>query len=235
MGIHAASDTYRHSSANGSSKGTWDWYAETLTGCSVQQSPNHTANNHSGTISHISSHTILDNLPSPWIKAEEYYYWENGYLNTADFQELLRVGSTGGNSYDEARMVAHLRDLPGGGKAFYTSLGHSRSNFQAGTMFIELMSGALNYLLNDSPFGIIFPASPPTPEELGIQINLTGNILYVKVPEEMPRYDIEVLSLIGNKVKIGSDMDMGWNADGIYFVRVKFHNGVHVLKKVVKR
>ena len=39
LGIHAASDTYRHSTANGSSTGTWDWYAE-MAGASVQEGPN---------------------------------------------------------------------------------------------------------------------------------------------------------------------------------------------------
>lgn len=235
LGIHAASDTYRHSTANGSGTGTWDWYAETVAGCSVQQNPNHTSSNHSGTMSHISSHSILDNLPSPWIKVDEYYYWEDGYINTTAFQELLRVGSTGPRTHDAPRMVAHLRGLPGGGKAFYTSLGHSRSNFQTGTMFIELIQGAVDHILNDKPFGIIFPDSPPTPEELGIEIYLANNILYVHVPSEMPAYDIEVSSLIGNKVRIGADRDMGWNPDGIYFVRVKFYNGVQVVKKVIKK
>src|SRR5690349_19744876 len=28
IGIHAASDTYRHSTANGTNTGAWDWYAE---------------------------------------------------------------------------------------------------------------------------------------------------------------------------------------------------------------
>ena len=35
LGIHAASDTYRHSTANGGNTGTWDFYAE-LVGASVQ-------------------------------------------------------------------------------------------------------------------------------------------------------------------------------------------------------
>ena len=52
LGIHAASDTYRHSTANGGSKGTWDWYAENVAGATVQQSPNHTSSSHVDTIYH---------------------------------------------------------------------------------------------------------------------------------------------------------------------------------------
>ena len=53
IGIHAASDTYRHSSANGGSTGTWDWYAENVAGCSVQQSPNHTSQNHNNNMTSL--------------------------------------------------------------------------------------------------------------------------------------------------------------------------------------
>jgi len=147
LGIHSASDTYRHSSSNGGNKGSWDWYAETLAGCSVQQGPNHTSQNYNANIRLIPSNTALDdNIPNPWNKNEEWYYWENGYLSPA-FTTLLEVERTGNNSYDAARMVAHFRELPGGGKAFYTSLGHSGQNFTDDKTFRQLMSNALSWVL----------------------------------------------------------------------------------------
>jgi len=127
MGIHAATDTYRHSSANGNRTGTWDWYAETLGG-SVQQSPNHTSSNHVDDITVINAHPSVVNISFPWNKEEEYYYWENGYIN-ADINEILRVDQTGNNSYDAARPVAWSRTSTGGAKVFYTSLGHKTGNF----------------------------------------------------------------------------------------------------------
>lgn len=143
IGIHAAADTYRHSSANGNSTGTWDWYAETVCGCSVQQNPNHTSANHNNDNTHsLPGHPVLDSLPDPWNKTEEYYYWENGYL-APSFLEALQVGQTGNQSYDEPRMTATLRDLPGGGRAFYTSLGHSTSNFTSDQNFIRLLENAV--------------------------------------------------------------------------------------------
>lgn len=235
VGIHAASDTYRHSSANGSSTGSWDWYAENLTGCSVQQSPNHTSQNHIDTIFHMVSHTILDNLPNPWIKTEEYYYWENGYVNQQDFQEILRVGRTGNQSYDSPRMVAQIRDLPGGGKAFYTSLGHARSNFQQGTMFIELIRGALDYILNDEPFGIFQKPDIPSAESLGLEIYLSDNILHIEVPDSLPGYRIDVFNVIGQRLELGPDRSMYLKEGGLYIVKLTFQNGVQVHQKIVKR
>ncbi len=133
VGIHAASDTYRHSTANGTKTGTWDWYAETLGG-SVQEAPNHTAANHSGTMDHIGNHPTTRSTPNPWNKVEEYYYWENGYLNP-NINSVLQVKSTGSNSYDAARPMSWFQNLVGGGRSFYTALGHANSNFISDTAF----------------------------------------------------------------------------------------------------
>lgn len=146
LGIHAASDTYRHSTANGNRKGKWDWYAETVCGASVQQNPNHTANNYPGVMTFVQTSTVLDNLiPDPWNKPEEYYYWQDGYLSP-DFTTILEVSQTGPQVYDVARMTAQIRDLPGGGRAFYTSLGHSASNFNLNTDFGQLMENAILWI-----------------------------------------------------------------------------------------
>ena len=156
LGIHAASDTYRHSSANGSARGTWDWYAETVSGASVQNSPNHTANNYQGSMTFEETNTIFSRmLSNPWNKPEEYYYWQNGYLSP-DFTTLLKVGQTGNNSYDAERMTAHYRELPGGGKAFYTSLGHNRSDFDENTDFGQFMKNAVEWITSGSSTSIDF-------------------------------------------------------------------------------
>jgi len=145
VGIHAASDTYRHSSANGNRTGTWDWYAENVAGCSVQESPNHTSSNHNNDMTHqLAGHPTLGGLPSPWNKTEEYYYWQNGYLNNS-FTEILRVNRTGGASYDGARMTTHIKSLSWGGRAFYTSLGHAQSNFSNDQNFKNLLTNAVNW------------------------------------------------------------------------------------------
>lgn len=169
IGIHAASDTYRHSSANGGKTGTWDYFAE-LIGASVQNSPNHTSSSKIGTI-HIWSTIYSSGLPYLWIKEEEFYYWENGYL-APGFTEIAQVQSTGSNSYDAPRMVAHYRDLPGGGKSFYTSLGHKSSNFSHFDdpqkdfyFFGVLILNALEATVPAPVFGI-FETEPETEPQL---------------------------------------------------------------------
>lgn len=146
LGIHAASDTYRHSSANGGNTGQWDWYAETLGG-SVQTSPNHTSQNHVDTIFRIEDHPSVSEITFPWVKEEEYYYWENGYINTNNIS-ILEVGQTGDQSYDRQRPVAWYREKPGGAKIFYTSLGHKRGNFTGDFPdFEQLIQDAMIWLL----------------------------------------------------------------------------------------
>lgn len=153
LGIHAASDTYRHSTANGGAKGTWDWYAENVSGATVQQYPNHTKSSHVDTIYHeIPEISILANLPNPWIKQEEYYYWENGYL-APGFDDILKVGDTGNNSYDDPRTVARCKDLPGGGRTFYTSLGHDKLNFTSNPNFYQLIEDAMLWVLQANQNG----------------------------------------------------------------------------------
>ena len=164
LGIHAASDTYRHSTANGSKKGAWDFYPEMMGG-SVQNSPNHTVNNYNGTMDTIGNHASCSHVPDPWNKSEEYYYWENGYL-APDIVEVLRVRSTGNNSYDAPRPMSWYRFLDGGGVAFYTALGHFAFNFDTATTFSDHVRDAALWILTNP--------NQPEPE--------TDKILYDLIP-----------------------------------------------------
>ncbi len=153
LGIHAASDTYRHSTANGNNTGTWDFYAE-LIGASVQEAPNHVNGTPEYSMSHIGVHASTANLPEPWVKNEEYYYWENGYYGP-DNMEVLRVEETVGpngqvNSYDAPRPMSWHRSLPNGSRVFYTALGHAQSNFTSDLLFRAHIRDALVWLLEGS-------------------------------------------------------------------------------------
>ena len=146
---HAASDGYGHSTAstvNGGGKGEWDWYAENVTGCSVRNSPNHTANNFAATVTVQNQNSELTNeISFPWDDNEEWYYWEGGYIN-ADFTELLRVSDTGSNSYDDPRMTVHYWERPDSGISFYTSMGHAKSKYED-EEFVALMQNAFKFML----------------------------------------------------------------------------------------
>ena len=146
---HAASDAYGHSTAtsvSGNGKGVWDWYAENVTGCSVRNSPNHTSANFNASVSIQNNNTQLTkSISFPWEDNEEWYYWEDGYINSS-FTELLRVSSTGSNSYDAARMTSQYWIRADGGKSFYTSMGHSENKYSDND-FIQLIKNAIEYML----------------------------------------------------------------------------------------
>ena len=206
LGIHAATDTYRHSTANGNKTGTWDWYAETVAGASVQENPNHTSSNHNNTMSHQApNHPILSAIPSPWNKTEEYYYWQNGYL-ASGFTELLRVGQTGGNSYDAPRMMAHCKDLPGGGRTFYTALGHSGNNFDNDQNFRQLIHDALIWVMQGATtFDIDDDDLTEARKPVLNQSNLSGGYI---VLSEQPLIDsYRVCDLMGRQIATGLIQD----------------------------
>ena len=191
MGIHAATDTYRHSSANGNNTGTWDYYAE-LIGASVQENPNHVSGTPAYAMDHITSHASTANLPDPWVKNEEYYYWENGYFGT-DNTEVLRVVETVGpngqvNSYDAPRPMSWYRILPNGSRIFYTALGHAQENYTSDTLFRAHIRDALAWLL-DGVSGTqdtwaqlefsIYPNPGTGPFQLTADDTLTGETIIV--------------------------------------------------------
>ncbi len=150
LGIHSATDTYRHSTANGTNTCTWDWFAETLGG-SVQQNPNHVTGTPLYRIDAVNIHPSIVNVPNPWFKQEEYYYWESGYQNPANTIVQMVEQTIGPNSmvnsYDSSRAVTWYRALSGGGTVFYTSLGHAADNFFADTSFRNLIRDALLSML----------------------------------------------------------------------------------------
>jgi type 1 glutamine amidotransferase len=151
MGIHAASDTYRHSTANGNNTGTWDFYPE-LMGGSVQENPNHVNGTPLYELLHIGTHASTAILPDPWAKNEEYYYWEGGYYRQ-DNVPVLQVEETVGpngevNSYDASRPMSWYRELPEEGRVFYTALGHAASNYTDDALFRQHIQDALLWLID---------------------------------------------------------------------------------------
>ncbi len=176
-GIHSASDTYRHSTADGVNTGTWDWYAELL-GASVQQYPyNHVSGTPLYELSKVGTHSSTGSLPDPWAKNEEYYYWENGYYNPGNIP-VLEVEQTVGpngqvNSYDGIRPISWYRHLPGGGRSFYTALGHASANYTNDQYFISHIRDAVLWAAKVSVGGTIM-----TPDSQFIQsavVSITGH------------------------------------------------------------
>ena len=234
LGIHAASDTYRHSTANGSNTGTWDFYAE-LVGASVQQSPNHVNGTPQYSMNIIAAHPSTQNLPNPWVKNEEYYYWENGFFGINN-NAVLQVEETVGpnnmiNSYDSERPMSWYRDLPEGGKMFYTALGHASSNFSSDQNFIQHINDALIWILSET-----------------VDVYQVGESAKITIRQTTDRVDfaptstlsIKVISVYNSngQIILESQSENGFStspfSSGIYFIRITTTEGVFSKKLVFR-
>ena len=223
MGIHAATDTYRHSTANGNNTGIWDFYAE-LIGASVQEDPNHVSGTPPYELMHIGTHPSISNLPDPWLKNEEYYYWEGGYFNPEN-NVVLQVEETIGpnglvNSYDAPRPMSWYREQPSGSRIFYTALGHAASNYTEDALFRQHIEDALIWML----FGTtaISSANDLRP------FTLVNDGLSVTISTSQPNGYIRVIDPTGRLKHAASTngrhrIDVGTWPAGIYFFTVGQH------------
>ncbi|MEZ4805999.1 MAG: ThuA domain-containing protein [Flavobacteriales bacterium] len=223
MGIHAATDTYRHSTANGNNTGIWDFYAE-LIGASVQEDPNHVSGTPPYELMHIGTHPSISNLPAPWLKNEEYYYWEGGYFNPAN-NVVLEVEETIGpngqvNSYDAPRPMSWYRELPSGSRIFYSALGHAANNYTEDALFRQHIEDALIWML----FGTtaISSANDARP------FTLVNDGLSVTISTSKPNGYIRVIDPTGRVMHAASSnghhrIDISAWPDGIYFFTVGQH------------
>lgn len=221
LAIHAASDTYRHSTANGSNTGTWDFYAE-LIGASVQASPNHVTGTPEYAMEHIGMHASTEALPDPWVKEEEYYYWENGYFNDQN-QPVLEVEATIGpngmvNSYDAPRPMSWYRRTPAG-RVFNTALGHSADNYTSDLLFRTHVRDALEWLLED-----VTAIEGNTLPQLQIISDRDRGFIEINAPsssgDHIALFDVHGRVLWQNTASGGiTRIDMSSRAAGVYVVR----------------
>jgi type 1 glutamine amidotransferase len=220
LGIHAASDTYRHSTANGTNTGIWDWYAE-MAGASVQQSPNHVNGTPLYNMYKIGTHVTTDNLPNPWAKNEEYYYWESGYYNPSNIA-VLEVEQTIGpnalvNSYDSIRPMAWYKSLPGGGRSFYTALGHDNTNYTSDFTFQYFIRDALLWCA-----GILISAETFHQDQFKLYPNPANTIINLEGPLSS---EINLVNIYGQTVlhqKLNSTfvtLEVDHLVPGIYCLR----------------
>lgn len=173
IGIHAASDTYRQG---------WAFY-NNLVGAIVQTSPNHTSSNHNNFMDHHSDHEILDGIPDPWNKTEEYYYWDlnGGMIQEEEIGTLLKVRETGGNTYDRERPVTWLKTFDTGARSFYTALGHAQSNFSSDDDFRQLLTNAVCWAAyNKDSYQVAGPKTKLIDSHL--VITESGNSIIMKSP-----------------------------------------------------
>lgn len=241
LGIHAATDTYRHSTANGNKTGTWDFYPETIGG-SVQENPNHVAGTPAYNMTSLGNHPTISGLPNPWNKNEEYYYWENGYLDS-NIQVVLKVEQTVGpnnqiNSYDSARAVSWIKELSTGSRIFYTSAGHLNSSFTADTLFKKHIENAVNWCT-----GLItsYNQNVPNTSSFKCYPNPTYSILQIEMENKSAQngyiklYSVDGKLLFDQKIlKPSFQINMSEFNNGIYMLEA-ISNNQRSYQKVIKQ
>ncbi|MGC1472267.1 MAG: malectin domain-containing carbohydrate-binding protein [Psychroserpens sp.] len=239
VGFHAATDTYRD--------GSWPWYND-LVGAIVQTNPNHTANNFNASIDVVGDHPAIEHLGNTWNKNEEYYYWElnGGYLFDGNI-DLLRVRSTGNQSYDAARPITWYKNYDGG-RSFYTALGHNsldysnNENFKTLAEKSILWAGGLleildiaqerNGLNSDMKFVEDFEKT------VLVYPNPVNDILTVKSALKL-EMELKLTTLTGTVLQeenniLESKIDMSRFKSGIYVLMIT-HNGILEQLKVIKK
>ena len=232
LGIHAATDTYRHSTANGSNTGAWDFYAK-LVGASVQQSPNHVSGTPAYSMGLVGFHESTQNLPSPWVKNEEYYYWENGFFGLNN-NPVLEVEETIGpnnmiNSYDAVRPMSWYRELPTGGKMFYTAIGHSVSNYGSDQNFVQHISDAVNWIMSETV------DIAETTEEISFSTSQQSGMVNIRFNSTPPSYHVSLYNSYGQLVRSLSSQSIVNTIglpSGFYFLKVNY-NDIEVAKKLI--
>jgi hypothetical protein len=128
------------------------------------------------------------------------------------------------NSYDSARAVTWYRILPGGGKSFYTSLGHAVGNYTSDTSFFRLLSNAVLWAC-DSATGI---TEPNAEETLGVYPNPVRHLCTIYVTRGTIS-EIEIYNTVGKKIfrQLETNsrkqivIDVSNFESGIYFVKIR--------------
>jgi hypothetical protein len=104
----------------------------------------------------VGSHPAVEHLGTEWNKDEEYYYWElnGGYIFDGNI-DLLRVRSTGSQSYDVPRPITWYKEFDGG-RSFYTALGHNSGDYNNDDDFRIMSEEAIRWaggLIDIAPEG----------------------------------------------------------------------------------
>ena len=228
MGIHAATDTYR--------SGSWPFYNE-LVGGIVQTEPNHTASDYEATMTVVNAHPAVDFLDGPYTKKEEYYYWKinGGYLYENNIN-ILVVGPTGEEDYDEPRPISWYKEYMGG-RSFYTALGHNASDYTDDPNFIRHVEEGIKYVM-----GITLSVPDQAPK---VNLSLYPNPAVGKVTmqSQVPLNTIRIFDIGGHEIKRVRSSNQPFQhftfdssplQSGIYFILAQGEKGTSTVKFIKK-
>ncbi len=129
VGIHAAADT----------EYDWPWYGK-MVGAYFISHPHQ----QKATINVVDKkHLATDFLDAEWIKFDEWYNYKQ--INTSSINVLMKLDekSYSGGKNGENHPIAWYHEF-GGGKAFYTGLGHTKISY-TNEKFLKHVLGGIQY------------------------------------------------------------------------------------------
>lgn len=137
MGIHAATDT----------EYDWPWYGK-LAGAYFLNHPSDPNVQEGVFVVVDKTHSATDFLPDTWPRKDEFYNFKD---ISPDIKVLIKIDENtyhGGTNGDNHPMAwYHAFD---GGRAFYTSMGHTHETYSE-PLFIRHLWGGLQYVLGTNP------------------------------------------------------------------------------------
>ena len=190
VGVHAATDT----------EYDWPWYGK-LAGAYFKDHPSTPSNVQHGVYHvHDKTHASTSFLPEPWERTDEFYSFKNMNPDVKVLLTLDEKSYIGGNMGDwHPSAWYHEYD---GGRAFYTSLGHTEETY-AEPLFLRhlleglkwAMNGKLDYSKVHTPLmpeenrftKVILQEKLDEPMELTTLGN--GRVLFIQRKGEVRLYD----------------------------------------------
>lgn len=154
VGVHAAADTEYN----------WPWYGQ-LVGAYFESHPSN-PNVKKGVFQVVDrKHPATDSLPEKWEREDEFYNFKQINPDVKVLVTIDEKSYTGGTNGDKHPMAwYHEFD---GGRAFYTSLGHTGQSFSE-PLYLKHLWGGISYVLGgDSPRSLDYKLakSERVPEE----------------------------------------------------------------------
>ncbi len=147
VGIHSASDT----------EYDWPWYGA-LVGAYFN---NHPAIQSATINIENKTHPSSQNLPSPWIRTDEWYNFQSNPRDNPNINVLATLDEStynGGNMGDDHPVIWY--QPYDGGRSWYTALGHTAASYTE-TDFLDHLLGGIKYAAG------VAPADPLVVDESG--------------------------------------------------------------------
>ncbi|WP_442929557.1 ThuA domain-containing protein [Micromonospora sp. WMMC250] len=211
VGVHAAADTEYN----------WPWYGQ-LVGAYFDSHP---AIQNATVRIEDNTNPSTAHLPATWVRSDEWYNYRTNPRSTARVLANLDESSYSGGNMSGDHPITWCKAY-GGGRAWYTGLGHTEASY-TDPNFTRMLLGGLQVAAGSvtadcSPRTTTPPPTTPPPTTSGSTLKARANNQFVSAPNS-------TTALIANKASAGTSerFDVVNLANGNVALRAK-SNGQYV-------